>query len=170
MPQDIQFLFIRARTVSEWFAYPTAPPPLNLLGMPYFIYLAARKIAVLCGIVSTAHHKNPPPEFEPPVWFLSHLGDFLTDGSDVAKQEWEGEISREFAKRQRFGDRRPFSGDHFLGRRRTSINVEALFGLADQALITEGLTVHIMSFVSEHTDEVVREDRWKTQVLRTIFG
>ena len=107
--------------MQEWNEYPTAPPPLNLLGLPYDALVSLGGIVRFCvGFVLRRRHRQ--------------------------SQEPEG--ASEFV---------PKPG--FLGQ----LEGEGL-------TLEERLASRIMAFVDENTDAVIREDRWKTNIMRAVHA
>jgi len=142
--QATQFLYIKAATMSVWLNYPAAPPPLNLFGLPYHACACVVHVIRL----------------------------FCCRSEDRKDGGMHGLAGKEFVPPSSFlSELVPMapmtraSPVNPLHKASVMVNKAVSAGL-----IADGLTHSILDFVQEHSDSVVREDRWKTTMMRLVFA
>ena len=85
--QETHYLFLKARTISDWLQYPAAPPPLNLLSLPYLLVYTSRAMLhrlqrwlkgrprARDATRRTNALLNQPDYAIPPEWMAENLGE-----------------------------------------------------------------------------------------------
>eukprot|EP00966_Prymnesium_polylepis_P307654 7109903-Prymnesium_polylepis.1 len=127
--QEINFLYLKVRTIDCWRKYTDMPPPLNALSIPYLLYLQL----VPCAKAVRARLYKPKAAS---------------------------------ARKNLMGDHRSSNYDLLGTTRAYRLPSEFMMEFGDNPVTA--LTEQMVEFMSEHGDEIVREDRWKTEVLQTI--
>lgn len=137
--QETLFLFLKARTMRTWLKYPAAPPPLNFLTLPYALCIGCRSL-----------------------WECWHAKSIQTAWkSTSSKRDVKGGPSQ-----QRHRSRG--AGADISWKEETLKLPQSYLEELSPDSPAEGLCSLIVDFMEEQGDTVIREDRWKTEMMRSV--
>ena len=137
--QESLFLFLKARTEKTWLKYPAAPPPLNFLSLPYAVCIGLQFL----GKSATGSKKT---------------------STNVPNNANKPAPPKPSSSKRRFSVSK---ADLWSDEQAIKLPHSYLEELSPDSP-ADGLCKFILNFMDEQGDSVIREDRWKTEMMRAV--